>query len=36
MDPETRYMVKVDEETAEEATRIIETLMGNDPAQRRT
>lgn len=35
MDPEQRYMVKVDEKTAEDASRIIEILMGNDPKQRR-
>ncbi len=35
MDPETRTLVKVDAEDAEMANRVIETLMGSDPAIRR-
>ncbi len=35
MDPKTRTLVKVNSEDAEQANRIIETLMGQDPAIRR-
>jgi len=36
MDPKTRYLVKVDETQLEGASKIIDTLMGDDPAKRRT
>jgi DNA gyrase/topoisomerase IV subunit B len=35
MDPKTRYLVKVDENDLEGASKIIDTLMGDDASKRR-